>query len=156
MISLPLITDPNPLNVFSGITGIWSLYQWDPISSSYKGKSQISLQPGIGYWFKVQTLQTVTIQGTPYSNSEMRLDLPLGWNLVGYPFLSSMSWADVRIGVGSNEYTLDQAASSGIISSQIYWWNGTSYVKVKDLGAFEAGKGYWIRTKQSCTLIFRK
>jgi hypothetical protein len=67
-----------------------------------------------------------------------------------------MSWADVRIGVGSNEYTLDQAASSGIISSQIYWWNGTSYVKVKDLGAFEAGKGYWIRAKQNCTLIFRK
>jgi len=86
----------------------------------------------------------------------MRLSLSLGWNLVGYPFLSPLNWSDVRIGVGSNEYTLDQAASLGIISPYLYSWNGTGYSNVRDLGKFEAGKGYWIRALQACTLIFRE
>ena len=156
MISLPLITDPNPLNVFSSLSGTWYLYQWDPVSRSYKGKDQISLQPGIGLWLRVQSPQSLTVQGTPFSGTEMRLSLSLGWNLVGYPFLSTLNWSDVRIGVGSNEYTLDQAASLGVISPYLYWWNGTGYANVKDLGKFEAGKGYWIRALQSCTLIFRE
>jgi hypothetical protein len=51
---------------------------------------------------------------------------------------------------------LDQAASLGIISPYLYSWNGTGYANVRDLGKFEAGKGYWIRALQSCTLIFRE
>jgi len=156
MISLPLVTNPDPLSAFSGISGTWYLYQWDPVSYSYKGREQISLQPGMGYWLWVQYPQTVAVQGSPYSGSEMRLSLSFGWNLMGYPFLSPMNWGDVRIGVGSNEYTLDQAGSLGIVSPYLYWWNGTSYANLRDLGKFEPGKGYWILALQNCALIFRE
>jgi len=156
MISLPLVTDTNPLNLFSEITGAWYLYQWDPVSYSYKGRDEILLQPGRGYWLWVQSPQTISIQGASYSANEMRLSLSFGWNLMGYPFLSPMNWEDVRIEVGSNEYTLDQAASLGIISPYLYWWNGTNYSSLKDLGSFEPGKGFWMLALQDCTLIFRK
>ncbi len=156
MISLPLVTDTNPSVVFAGISGTWYLYQWDPLSQSYRGKDQISLQPGVGLWLRVQSSQTITVQGIPYSAGEMRLNLSRGWNLVGYPYLTSMNWGDVRIGVGANEYTLDQASSLGIISPYLYTWSGTDYSNVRDLGKFEGGKGYWVRTLENCILIFRQ
>jgi hypothetical protein len=153
MISLPFITDPNPSNVFSSLTGTWYLYQWDPINRVYLTKNQITLEPGEGYWLKVSTPQDLVVQGQPY-NQDLTLSLSLGWNLVGYPFLSSSSWSSPRIIYNGNLYTLDQAAANNIITPYVYTWNGTSYDNVKSLGSFQPGKGYWFKAKVNCELVF--
>jgi hypothetical protein len=153
MFSLPVITDPNPLNVFSSLIDTWYLYQWDPINRVYLTKNQITLEPGEGYWLKVSTPQDLVVQGQPY-NQDLTLSLSLGWNLVGYPFLSLSSWSSPRILYNGTLYTLDQAAANQIITPYIYTWNGTSYDNVKSIGSFQPGKGYWFKAKLNCQLVF--
>jgi hypothetical protein len=153
MFSLPVITDPNPSNVFSSLSGSWYLYQWDPINRVYLSRNQITLEPGEGYWLKVSTPQDLVVQGEPY-NQDLTLSLSLGWNLVGYPFLSPSSWSSPRIIYNGNLYTLDQAAANNIITPYVYTWNGISYDNVKSLGSFQPGKGYWFKAKVNCDLLF--
>jgi len=155
MFSLPVITDPNPLNVFSSLTGTWYLYQWDPINRIYLTKNQITLEPGEGYWLKVSTPQDLVVQGQPI-NQDLTLSLFPGWNLVGYPFLSPSSWSSPRILYNGTLYTLDQAAANQIITPYVYTWNGISYDNVKSIGSFQPGKGYWFKAKLNCELLFYK
>jgi hypothetical protein len=154
MLSLPVVTDTSPYTVFSALSGTWYLFLWDPVTFSYQGKEQISLQVGVGYWLKAPNTQTVTISGAPFANSQLELPLSQGWNLIGYPYLNPSTWSSPRIEYLGSLYTLDQAAAGGIIIAYAFTWNGTSYDDVKTLGSFLAGKGYWLKALQGCTLIF--
>ena len=156
MISLPYASMSDPNEVFANISGSWSLWEWDPLSLSYIGKSQISLRTGAGYWLKSSKTQTVYIVGAPFPEKELSISLQMGWNLIGFPFDTPLGWDQVLIRYSGSEFSLDQAASLKIISSNFYWWQGDSYLNVKTgIGAFEPGKGYWVKALKECQLVFR-
>lgn len=162
MITLPLATDPDPYNAFENsfppppllpesLPPGWSLFAWDPLGGRYLDKDEILLKSGQGYWLKTSA-SSFAITGAIYEG-QLTVDLAVGWNMVGQPYLASLSWSGTRISYQGSSYTLDQAAALGLISNALYAWDGSSYIN--NWGqSFPVGQGAWLRAKISCQLIF--
>lgn len=110
----------------------WRLFRYLNGYSEYP--SFANLDPGVGYWLIVdQNLSSISLNGTlnPVASSvsnPFSVTLTSGWNLIGNPYPSSISWSEV---VASSGF------SSGDISSLIVWDNG--YQTSSTLDAFEGG-----------------
>ena len=159
MLSLPLETSNDPLQVFTNVPAPWVLFQWDPSQNRYLSIPEIAMEPGAGYWLKsssVSTSTSFTVRGLPYSQPELHVPLIPGWNMIGSPYLTSVDWTAVRIQVGVLRYTLDEAAAALLIAPYCYYWNGSGYVDAKSVGQFDPGKGYWLKALQVCQLVFPK
>ena len=158
LLSLPLITDPNPNNVFDNLPGEWLLFQWDPILGRYLTREEITLAPGEAYWLLLRGLtQPLSYQiiGVPYSGETMQISLSPGWNAVGNPYLASIPWHRVLIKRMDSYYTLDSAASLGIVGSAAWAYDGTRYVNIKEeFGRFDASVSFWLQAKEPCLLVF--
>lgn len=157
-ISIPLVMFESPLIVFGSLPEKWFLYQWDPISRKYLTKADISLDPGEGYWLKstgISSPISYQVSGVPLSEKESSVGLHPGWNMIGFPFLEELNWQETRVRFGGVEYSIEEAANAGIISPYIYWWTGQRYEKVKDLGVFQPGKGYWLKSYKEAEIIFK-
>ncbi|MCX5971808.1 MAG: hypothetical protein NTV14_09975, partial [Coprothermobacterota bacterium] len=148
LISLPFATDPSPLVVFADLPKPWYLVEYDAIEHTYHPYTQISLQPGVGYWLRAPEAVNFTLQGTSVPIRHVR-SLYEGWNLVGYPFLGEISWDDAakaKVEWGGQIYSLQQAYDSGILSADIYSWREDRYFSVKtELRKFQPGYGYWVK-----------
>jgi|GEM_PF-4120605 len=162
MISLPLVTDPNPVTVFQGIKGNWVIFSWDPVSNSYRMNEQVSLALGAGYWLKIYGGdQVVTISGSPYGGNSFSIPLLKGWNTVGNPFLDTLNLSTSKVISQGGEMSLEEAMSQGILSPFFLWdptlpnpYGGPGgYVLVGASGQFLPGKGYWVKAYQNCTLV---
>jgi hypothetical protein len=162
MITLPLATDPDPYNVFENsfppppllpesLPPGWSLFSWDPLGGRYLDKDEILLKSGQGYWLKTSA-SSFAITGAIYEG-QLAMDLAVGWNMVGQPYLTPLSWSGARISYQGSSYSLDQAAALGLISNALYAWNGSSYLN--NWGqSLPVGQGAWLRAKLPCQLVF--
>ncbi|MCX5976565.1 MAG: hypothetical protein NTV33_06990 [Coprothermobacterota bacterium] len=151
LISLPFVTDPSPLVVFADLPKPWYLVEYDSIEHTYHPYTQISLQPGVGYWLRVPEAVNLTLQGTSIPIRHLRA-LYEGWNLVGYPFLGEISWDDaakVKVEWRDQTYSLQQAFDAGILAGDIYSWREDRYFSVKnELRKFTPGYGYWVKLNE--------
>ena len=76
-----------------------------------------------------------------------------GWNQIGNPFDSDLSWNDVLIWPGGSEPALPlaQAVSLGLIKNGLWNCINGDY----NLSAtLEAGLGYWVRASRDLNIIF--
>jgi hypothetical protein len=92
-----------------------------------------SIQRGKGYFINIKDPIAITIannlQAPPNSRSNLfQMNLAAGWNMVGNPYLTPISWDDV-------------AAYNGLTgqSAELMKYNGTGYAKNQTLAAFEGG-----------------
>lgn len=117
----------------------------------YITSSATSLSPGVGYEFFLSgdfsyasfPATTLTTVGTPNQGDQDLTSLisanVQGWNLVGNPFASSISWASV--------YTASGGASSGLYDyiemydNTIQDWNGYTSADVIEIGSTQ---GFWV------------
>jgi len=153
MISLPLVTSPSPSEVFGGLPSGWRIFSWDPTLPGYRMNEQVTLEVGEGYWLKSPGALEYTVEGTPFSG-ELTIPLTVGWHMIGSPYLEEVSFSEVRILSGGASCTLEEAASRGIIGRYLFLWDGSQYQIANTVGKFEPGKGYWIRARQECSLVF--
>jgi hypothetical protein len=93
-------------------------------------QSRLMLQPGIGYWVRLEVAGTGALRGAPIPSLE--LELKQGWNLVSGP-TGTVSVANIS------------DAQEILIAGSVFGFNG-SYVSTSTL---EPGKGYWVRTNQA-------
>jgi hypothetical protein len=153
LITLPLVTASDPSEAFTALPPGWSLFAWDPLGGRYLDKDEILLKSGQGYWLKTSA-SSFAITGTIYEG-QLAMDLAVGWNMVGQPYLASLSWSGAMISYQGSSYTLDQAAALGLISNALYAWNGSSYLN--NWGqSLPVGQGAWLRAKLPCQLVFSK
>jgi hypothetical protein len=92
-----------------------------------------TLDPGKGYWVKVDSACTLQATGTKIHTD---LDLHQGWNMIS----SDRSWHDI------GAFRCD-------LQSGPWWYDGTQYVPIDPNQPFENFKGYWIKVGSDCTLF---
>ena len=150
LISLPLIPESQSIEdvlagisvdgvaAYDGATQTWYLY------SPGAPSDLTEMTHGKGYWVKVTSPCTLTIEGTvpglPY-------DIPLfaGWNLIGLPLIPEpQSIEDVVAGISVDGV----AAYDGATQTWYLYSPGAP----SDLTEMTHGKGYWVKVTDACTL----
>ncbi len=154
LISIPLIQQqPDLTKVLASIDGLYDAVQWYNITDSndpwkhYKigkpfGNDLSEINESIGFWIHItQPGDTIFLYNGTQPTSNQTIPLHPGWNLVGYPSLTSYNRT-----VGMNNLTFGTHVNA-------IWTYNASTQKWKELGPtdyFELGRGYWIHAKVKC------
>jgi parallel beta-helix repeat protein len=155
LISIPnILSDKNLSNVLSSINGSYDSVQYynvSDVSDHWKHHHDskpdklndlVNLDHINGFWLHVTTLDGVLFKysGTqPTSNQTIQLHP--GWNMVGYPSLTSHNRTK-----GLNNLTFDDQVDA------IWSWDAANQ-KMEEMGEsdnFMMGKGYYIHAKTNC------
>jgi hypothetical protein len=155
MISLPLVlADPNPDAVFPAG---WPLFLWDAAQGSYKGRSEITLAIGVGYWLKAPLACVLTVEGLVNPSDLQLIPLSTGWNLIGAPFYQQVTWNSIHVLKAAEVKTLDEAMLAGWIKGPFYRWTGSAYESITSGGIFQPTSGYWLKgLQEGCALEVAK
>jgi hypothetical protein len=149
LISVPVNpTNPSVPAALSSINGKYSaFYGFDGTSyQAYIPDSDSNtltrIEAGKGYWSYMEEAGTLSVQGTPASQS---VAIKEGWNLIGYPSTTSRPvLAALSSIAGKYEalYAFDVEANSY-----------KSYIpgEQSDLTVLEAGRGYWLYSTANTT-----
>jgi len=155
MISVPFyVTNPDPGSLLGLAGGVF--WEYDPHARQYKAVSEVL--PGKAYWLKLSTAQRTSMVSGTYTpvtwagTQGYNVDLSTGWNLVGNPFLYTVTLGEVTFynrQYGAMDY--DEALSRGLISSTVFWWDPArrQYRWSSDRSVqLKPWQGYWIRALQ--------
>jgi len=169
MVSMPMvpdITDPAPIVGFEG-SG-WFAY--DSVLG-YLGYSEDtrswlipkSATPVRGFWAYFPPTGGLKPCGTvPPQDQAVTIFLKSGWNLIGQPFITPVSWNStaIRVRVGGEEGPLSQYAHA--VASYAWGWDSAAeaYYLVSDSRAYphavselEPWHAYWVRAYRECELV---
>jgi parallel beta-helix repeat protein len=155
LISIPLIQDEQNLTrVLGSIDDYYDAVQWfdnedniDPWKHNKIGKAfgnaLSELNETIGFWIHItQPGDTLFLYNGTQPTSNQTIPLHPGWNMVGYPSLTSYNRT-----VGLNNLTFDTHVNA-------IWTYDSATQKYKELTEsdyFEIGKGYYIHAITECT-----
>jgi parallel beta-helix repeat protein len=154
LISIPLIQDNQDLSkVLEMIDGWYDAVQWyevieenDPWKHHKVGKPNgndlFELNETIGFWIHItQPWDTIFLYNGTQPTSNQTIPLHPGWNMVGYPSLTSYNRTE-----GLNNLTFNNQVDA------IRSYNAATQ-KWEEMGEtdyFEIGKGYYIHAKSEC------
>ncbi len=154
LISLPLIQgDPSLTKVLESIDGNYDALQRYDITDSndpwkhYKlgkpfGNDLSSIDETMGFWVYItQPGDTVFFHNGAPATVNQTIDLYPGWNLVGYPSLTSYDRTQ-----GLNKLTFGTEVNS--ICS--YDATTQNWKKLGSTDNFESGMGYWVHATTTC------
>ncbi len=154
LISVPLIQkEQNLIKVLEMIDGYYDAVQWFDNSDRndqwkhYKvgkpfGNDLSKINETMGFWIHItQPGDTIFLYNGTQPTSNQTIPLHPGWNLVGYPSLTSYNRTE-----GLNNLTFDTHVDS-------IWTYNAATQKWKEIGQtdnFEICRGYWIHAKTKC------
>ncbi len=115
-----------------------------------------TLSPGIGYWarFNASSGGKLAVSGTAVTSPTFVDTLSPGWNMVGDPYMNSVTIDSLQIAASGSTTSFANAAGSGIVLPEFYDYNGSIYVPHGSGDVLNPFDGYWIDAAQSCQLIF--
>ncbi len=110
-------------------------------------QSSSTLNPTMGYWLGIESGTTVDLDGTPVITDQTKA-LAGGWNLIASPFMGGSPKTNLRILQGENTYTIEEAATAGIVQVPVYKYVTATkqYEMVTNLAAWD---GHWFFTNAS-------
>jgi len=153
-----------------GSSGSWALYRYEPQDNAYTlVPVDAELQVGVGYWMIQITESDINIdlstQNIPFSVSSSTacptragcVEVPLQksngatpkWGLLGYPQASQQLLRDTTVrtpeGACSDGCTPDEAQSAGVLSSTLYYYDGSEYQPIAPGSNLKPGEAYWAK-----------
>lgn len=138
MVSVPLQPD-NPArgSVFPGAT----VYEWIAADNQYGQPDEIA--PGIGYWLKADTAQTIPLFGTPVPLEEWQCEVSAGWTMLGSPG-EAITVSDL--------WNAD--TGQPLVHDGVYAWNPgePGYTLLNPSGELTPGHFYWLACGSGCTV----
>jgi len=136
MVSISLQPDnPTPGAVFPGAV----VYEWNDIR--YEEPTEIA--PGIGYWVKVETGQTIPLFGTPVPLDDWECEVSAGWTMLAAP---------------SEVITVNQLwnadTSQPLVHNGVYSWSpgDRAYTLLTGSDDLTPGHAYWLACGSACTV----
>jgi hypothetical protein len=134
------------------------LSTWDPVRGRYvsaapdAGESALgAIQPGRGYWFKLQPLSgatevNVSVTGTAVpTDTDFTISAPFGWSLIGSPFQQPFNINQVLVKYLQNDaITWEEAVESNLVAALPYSLEAGGYQESDTLDGSQ-WKGYWVR-----------
>lgn len=131
------------------VPGHWNTYQ--PTLAGFPS-DLVTLDPGKGYWVNVGQFCKATLSGITWDGS---IVLGQGWNLVGFPGLSSASSQGQPLAsvFGTNFSRIPQVYGYDSSSAQRFvGYDITAIPMVKDLTYIVPGRGYWVYSLDAVTI----
>ena len=116
------------------------------------------IQAGIGYWIYVANNTEIDVVGLPVPDGHpVEVPLKPGWNIIGNPFDQPLTWDDnISFKSGEEYVPLSRAAEVGVITGDIYRFDGAGYVGQNQGSILEPWKGYFIKASAECELILSR
>lgn len=109
------------------------------------------IQAGLAYWVYVENNTEIDITGLPVT-TQLRVPLAAGWNLIGNPFTTPLTWDDsIQFLCSNSEFTLSQSIAEGITDGKLYLFQGDSYAPAN--GSLQPWKGYMLKMSHACDLV---
>lgn len=156
MVSLPFAFDnADPAAVLGLEQGDFALLRWDSAQRRYMLVN--SIRPGEGYWLRVNTDQTLTLNGAKVAGDvfggTLRLPLAQGWVQIGNPYpypvpIGLIRFIDVTQGFAM---TYAEAVQRGLVRSVLFYYDTTPPAGYKLISLYRdpsalmmPGRGYWI------------
>lgn len=173
MVSVPIIpdqTDPKPVVGFAGVawsmfrtsSGTYVTYGNDP--EHFTWFEPPTNAPGRGFWARFEGSPSMVVGTIPPQDREVAIRLYPGWNLVGQPFITPVTWDFNKIQVEVGGVRQPLGARADAVCQFAWGWNAASgsYYLVCDptvlpgsVGSMAPWQAYWIRAKRECTLILK-
>lgn len=168
MISVPMKTTSGFPDSILGKDIPYAVATWYASLNDYKiyswftgGRQDLQvITPGQGFWIKTYQSKTIAPSGSLWpAGTDCTIDLDGsggGWNQIGSPFNTDVSWGALQVISNGTRMTLSNASANGLIRD--YGWrydtSKKSYVLVdaNRAGAERSMKpwsGYWIRALAS-------
>ncbi|MGC8863949.1 MAG: Ig-like domain-containing protein, partial [Armatimonadota bacterium] len=180
MVSLPIVpdvADPKIAVDFYGTqwaifrpeTGAYVSYANDPGHLTWFEPAAAT--PGRGFWAYFDREGEPPCGTVPPQDRDAVIHLKPGWNLIGQPFASTVTWntSAIRVRDGADERTLAEAAQAGWVREFMWGWRPNpgpgapyagSYYLVADpsrvtgaTGILEPWQAYWILAAKEVDLI---
>ncbi|MGQ9542206.1 MAG: FlgD immunoglobulin-like domain containing protein [Armatimonadota bacterium] len=156
MVSLPFAFDnADPAVVLGLDPGEFILLRWDTAQRRYAQVN--SVRPGEGYWLRVNTDQTLTLNGAKVAGDAfggtLRLSLPQGWVQIGNPYpypvpIGLIRFVDTKAGTA---ITFAEAVERGVVRSVLFYYDATPPAGYRSISLLSdpsapmmPGRGYWI------------
>lgn len=119
---------------------------------------EADIQSGAAYWVYVSGNTEIDITGAPAPpGGTVSVPLSVGWNLIGDPFDEPLAWGgNIGLLVGNETLTLSEAAARGIVSANLYSFDGTNYTALPPGAALAPWAGYMLKADRDATLLMRK
>jgi hypothetical protein len=170
MISLPLIPDNADPALSVGFEGD-SWFAFNTTENDYAGYTDhfswfdpATSTPGRGFWAKFGTSSVEPYGTLPDQNQVARVHLKPGWNMIGDPFISPVTWDTDTILVQETGLDANSMSESDSVVASYAWGydaNSGDYVMVCDPSitgdaehVIKPWLGYWIKCFRECDLIF--
>jgi len=161
LIALPVVSEePNAQRVLGFEADKLAVYE---PASGYVRYPNVALQVGRGYWVQLPATQRPNIRGdVPDESQPFTIPLQQGWNLIGNPWLESLSWnlSALQVSLGGQTKSLAEARAAGWLEDYAWTWDGSKYVLIYDnsivpgvISQLEAWQGCWVYAHQACNLI---
>jgi len=161
LIALPVVSEePNAQRVLGFEADKLAVYE---PASGYVRYPNVALQVGRGYWVQLPAAQRPNIRGdVPDESQPFTIPLQQGWNLIGNPWLESLSWnlSALQVSLGGQTKSLAEARAAGWLEDYAWTWDGSKYVLIYDnsivpgvISQLEAWQGCWVYAHQACNLI---
>jgi len=114
LIALPVVSEePNAQRVLGFEADKLAVYE---PASGYVRYPNVALQVGRGYWVQLPAAQRPNIRGdVPDESQPFTIPLQQGWNLIGNPWLESLSWnlSALQVSLGGQTKSLAEARAAG-------------------------------------------
>jgi WD40 repeat protein len=171
MLSIPLSPmNTDPAKAFNISPSSFSLATWEnspkPGYRFYDpdNPSSLPISQGKGYFIKFKHSGSLRVGGIKLTAGQVYpIHLSAGWNLIGVPYDSTISWDTEKIKVRHNgeEISLKEASERGWIGKFAWGWrkDDNSYVLICEENIpntkqnLEPWQGYWVKAKVDCDLI---
>jgi len=161
LIALPVVSEePNAQRVLGFEADKLAVYE---PASGYVRYPNVALQVSRGYWVQLPAAQRPNIRGdVPDESQPFTIPLQQGWNLIGNPWLESLSWnlSALQVSLGGQTKSLAEARAAGWLEDYAWTWDGSKYVLIYDnsivpgvISQLEAWQGCWVYAHQACNLI---
>lgn len=143
--------------LLSGIAGKYSIVwgEFNPATSAWKNynpakqtNSLTAMEPNKGYWVKVSEACTLSATGAIVTSRGG--SLAIGWNLIGFAGDVDTAITTVLAGI-SGKYSIVWGEFNPATSA---WKNYNPAKQTNSLNTMGAGKGYWIKASESCSLSY--
>ena len=171
MLSIPVSPmNTDPAKAFNISPSSFSLATWEnspkPGYRFYdpNNPSSLPISQGKGYFIKFKDSGSLKVGGIKLTAGQVYpIHLSAGWNLIGIPYDSTISWDTEKIKVRHNgeEISLKEASEKSWIGKFAWGWckDDNSYVLICEENIpntkqnLEPWQGYWVKAKVDCDLI---
>ncbi|MCE5323468.1 lectin like domain-containing protein [bacterium] len=177
MVSLPIVPDDtDPKNVVNFYDVDWMMYRtksnkyygYGSDTNHYSWFDPTSATPGRGFWAMFEQTPIDPCGEVPDQTSTVSIHLYKGWNLIGQPFMKTVTWDTAKIKVQTTAGASMALKSAGLyVKSYVWGWQQSDdnpytgeYYLVGDPDVVSGAtdvmapwRAYWMKALQECYLL---